>query len=109
MTASDIVIPEQPRLPSGNQAHMTPPVLAWRTTLWGIDSVVFASTRAKAKAATIRAAQDAGYRASFVSPVRCVRAPEADGLCVESKVLSPDYVTQALGGLASSGLARGTP
>jgi hypothetical protein len=76
--------------------------LAWRTTLWGIDSVVFAETRSKAKAATIRAAQDAGYEAKFTDAVRVIRAPEADGVILDirdgPRVVSPDYVTRALGG-----------
>jgi hypothetical protein len=77
-----------------------PLVVAWRTTLWDIDSVVFATTRARAKAATIRAARDAGYDPSFVTPVRVVRAPEADGVSAdEGRCLSPDHVTRSLGGV----------
>lgn len=72
--------------------------LAFRTTLWQIDSVVFATTRAKAKAATIRAARNAGYNPSFTTPMRVVRAPELDGLIFdEGRCISPDYVT-AMGG-----------
>lgn len=74
-------------------------VVGWRTTLWGIDSCVFASTRSKARYATIRAARDAGYVVPFTAEVRVERAPELDGLLADAgTVRSPDYVTTLLGG-----------
>lgn len=72
---------------------------AWRTTLIGIDSIVLAETRAKAKAATIRAAREAGYGVDYTSHCRALRVHHLDALPVDAgRVLSPDYVMRMIGG-----------
>ena len=50
---------------------------AWKTTACDIESIVFAETRGKAHAVTLRAANDAGYRIKW-SDVRVLREPELD-------------------------------
>jgi len=54
--------------------------VGWRTNLWGIESVVRASSRARARAATIRCAREAGYDVRFLESVHVRRGPELDEL-----------------------------
>lgn len=56
-------------------------VRAWRTFCWGeVECVVFASSRAKARAATLRAAKDADFIVDFTkTEIRVVRARNLDG------------------------------
>lgn len=71
---------------------------AWRTRLWGIESVVFAESRAKAKAATVRGAQGAGYAARFTDSVIAVRAPDLDALSTlnePGRCLSERFLTRS--------------
>lgn len=54
-------------------------MLAWRTVCVGVEGIVFADTRPKARYITIRSANDAGYEVEFTRPVSVRRAPEYDG------------------------------
>lgn len=54
---------------------------AWAVTLMGIETIVYARTRAEAKAMVARMAHDAGYGASMFDMMRrcwALRAPELD-------------------------------
>lgn len=51
---------------------------AWRTKIGDIESIVAASTRAKAKSRTLFAAYDAGYDSVKWTDIRAVRAPIHD-------------------------------
>lgn len=51
---------------------------AYRTAVHGIVSIVFATSRGKARNATVLAARDAGYRTEFTE-VQVHRAQELDG------------------------------
>src|SRR5688500_15275839 len=51
---------------------------AFHCECFGISSIVFAETAGKARATTVRAANDAGYGASF-RDVKVRRAPDYDG------------------------------
>jgi len=51
----------------------------WATKVMGEVSIVIASTPGQAKAATLRAAKDAGYQVAF-NEIRCRRASRFDCL-----------------------------
>lgn len=83
-------------------------MLAWRTELWGIESIVKAPTRAAARAATIRCARSAEYDVPWLTHVRVRRAPEYDAAPVPpSKCWSPDHAEWARTYALSEGLGHG--
>lgn len=51
---------------------------AYRTKFYGITSIVFAETAARARSATYRSARDAGYDGKRYFDVTSSRAPEFD-------------------------------
>lgn len=51
---------------------------AWRTTCVGVECIVAADSRAKAKHTTAKSARDAGYTAEWTG-IRAVREPKYDG------------------------------
>lgn len=53
---------------------------AWLTEALGVKSVVLAETRSQARAVTVRAAKDAGFRVGFLEPCSVRRAPRFDAL-----------------------------
>jgi hypothetical protein len=57
---------------------MSKTLLAFRTEAIGTTCIVFAERAGQARAATVRAAVDAGYRVTFAD-VRCRRAKDYDG------------------------------
>jgi hypothetical protein len=78
---------------------------AYRTTLFGICSIVLSESSGKAKSATVRSAVDAGYKNGFAD-IKCRRAPEYDQLTESlpcSRKLTPntpysiEYVGQPCG------------
>jgi len=86
-------------------------VRAWRTLAWGeVESIVFAASRAKARAATLRAAKEADFIVDFTgTEVRVVRAPEYDGLAAvvqEGKAFAPDYLPDRLLPIRGGGLIQ---
>ena len=92
---------------------------AWTTELWDIESVIHAPTRAAARAATIRAAREAGYKVGFLERVRVRRAPYLDELDIPSGELRDlrdaeeqmqaqrDAQSEKIMALADRALARG--
>lgn len=62
---------------AGDRQQAEPAVLAFRTSCCDVVSVVFATSRGRARQATMLSANDAGYRVSFTD-VRVRRAPEFD-------------------------------
>lgn len=73
-------------------------MVAWRTRLIGIKCIVFAETRSKARAATVRSAIDAGYNVTFLSPVSVRRAPGLDRFALSHKpyeCLGEQYITRS--------------
>lgn len=65
---------------------------AYRTKLYGITSIVFAETAARARSATLRAARDAGYEGKKYFDVESSRAPEFDGrLTIGGSIAQPLY------------------
>jgi hypothetical protein len=72
-------------------------IKAWIVRLIEVDSVVLAETRSKARAATVRAANEAGYDVAFTAPARVTRAPEFDRLNEKPGLaLAPEYARRAL-------------
>ena len=74
-------------------------MMAWRTRLIGIECIVFAETRSKARAATVRGAMDAGYNGvTFLSPASVRRAPELDRFAPSHKpheCLGEQYIARS--------------
>lgn len=80
-------------------------MLAWRTELYGMTSIVKAATRSQACYFTVSAAKEAGWKADVTGPVRAWRAPKFDALKMPARTCwSPETAEREL---ASPTTAKG--
>jgi len=69
-------------------------IKAYRTNVIRTESIVFSTSRGKARAATMRAAKEAGYNIFFtdISCRRCKNLDDKKGNCKENICYQPEHV-----------------
>lgn len=74
-------------------------IKSYITTMWDVNSLVFAKSNHKAKYITWKAINDAGYNIEFleINKIKCRRAKRFDDMAHEStKCLSLDFMEECL-------------